>query len=221
MRLFLFSLIIVSLIPGHYPLKKTHLVTLTTDQLSSYDLSTLNNDCSELQQFNTQLNEARVLYNNQSEVLQTGISTLQEAVNLINQIIEIENKKNTNNNSTTASLLSKTTKLHKSTKFGLRISGFISITKKEIVVCLDGINAAYNLVSDECRKNIDELKNIFIEIKEDNTDETPVQLCNKILDLVQQISTSFNESLNTLTETLLELNQKKIELDVLLQDNSC
>lgn len=181
------------------------LPSLNSSQLSSYDLSTLL-DCESVSSFQTQLQAALTSYVYNENVLQSALDAINEAQTLLNQIISLENQ---NNNNTF--LLSRTQSF-KNAKRMKKSANLLQIQTKKIEICLDAVDNAYNLVSEDCQQDIDNLRTLFVTVKNNNGTLDVVGTCNQVLDLLEPIELAFTESLadNKNTVDALEIQETDV-----------
>lgn len=182
--------------------------SLTESQIINYDLSQIQ-DCNSYANFKKQLDDAIAANSNAKTILSTANETIFEAKDLMNVIINYENAR-----VASSSFLLRSERIRRissrkadSEKNKLRIAE----VKNELQI----INDTFDLLSEEGKKNVKKLNDLYILLSSSKVNETPLEISNQIMDLLDKIDADIVDALNnTIYEDQKLENKKNDSLDL-------
>ena len=175
---------------------------LTESQISNYDLSQIHN-CNSYANFKQQLDDARASNSKAQAVLSTANETIFEAKDMMNVIINYENSR-----AGSSSFLLRSERIRRissrkadNEKNRLRIAE----VKNELQI----INDTFDLLSEEGKENVKKLNDLYILLSSSKVNETPLEISNQIMDLLDKIDADIVTALNNAIYQDQKLQNKK------------
>jgi len=212
--IFLISLIICSFTASSVIKHKQS--QLTEDQLINYDLTQIQ-DCGSYSIFQNQLDGAIASNSNDSTILSNANDTIFEVQALINKIIDLENARNG-----TSSFLLKSKKNHRISRIkSEKKKDHLELNQEKIINDLKVINEVYDLVSEDGKKNIEKLNNLFVLVSSRQASGSTVDICNQVLYLLQQLDNDILNNLAQVEEDGQKLADKENDSLTVASDLNC
>ena len=213
-NLFLISLLFCSLTLslGVEVKRKFKQTNLTESQIIKYDLTKIQ-DCNSFAIFKQQLDAALDANNNTQTILSNANETIFEALDLMAVIISYENSK-------TASFLLRSARIKRISKRKAETEKNqlrIAEAKNELQI----INDSFEFLSDEGKKNIQKLNKLYISLSSSKTNETPLDLANQIIDLLEKIDEDIVDALNNAEDVGQKLENKNDDILDLAANLNC
>ena len=184
----------------HHSLKQG---TLTETQIINYDLSQID-DCSSYANFKQQLDDAITANFISQTILSNANETIFEVIDMMNVIINYENSRAGGS----SSFLLRSERIRRissrkadNEKNRLRIAE----VKNELQI----INDTFDLLSEEGKKNVKNLNDLYILLSSSKVNETPLEISNQIMDLLDKIDADIVTALNNAIYQDQKLQNKK------------